>query len=260
VTENEELARRLRSARNMGTRLPPTEAPTLDVAAGHAVQVAGRALCAAAGEGVAGRKVGLTSARAQRAMAVSEPVSGYLLDSAILAAGAEFDCAGLVAPRVEIEVAFVLARALEGPNVTATDVLDATAHLALALEVVDSRWEGGAPGVGALLADDVSAAAVIVGREVDPAADLSGLRVTARIGENAAAGDAGNVLGDPTRAVAWLCADLHRRGERLEAGDLVLSGALCGPTPVRSGDVVRADFEGWGHLETRFVGRPDERA
>jgi 2-keto-4-pentenoate hydratase len=252
--ENEDLARRLRRAGIEGTRVPRAEAPPLDVAAGYAVQAAGRALCVAAGERVAGRKVGLTSAGAQRAMGTSEPVSGYLLDSTVVTAAPEFACRGLVAPRVEVEVAFVLARALEGPDVSAAEVLAATAHVAPALEIVDSRWEGGAPGVGALLADNVSAAAAIVGSGAAPSVDLAGLQVTAQIGETTATGDAGNVLGDPARAVAWLCADLHRRGERLEAGDLILSGALCGPAPVRPGDVVRADFGGWGRLETRFTG------
>ena len=113
--------------------------------------------------------------------------------------------------------------------------------------------------VGALLADDVSAAAVIVGPEIDPAAvDLPAVRVAARVGEATFTGDAGAVLGDPARAVAWLCADLHRRGEGLAAGDLVLSGALVGPTPVAPGEVVRADLGELASLETVFV-RPGDR-
>ena len=256
--EDEELARRLRSARLTGTRVAQDEAAALDVAAGLAIQGEGRALCVAAGERVTGRKVGLTSTGAQRAMAGAEPVSGYLLDSMIFAEADVFDCSGLVAPRVEVEVAFVLSRPLEGPDVSASDVHAATAHLAPALEIVDSCWADGAPVVGALLADNVSAAAVIVGGGVDPSVDLRGLQVSATIGASAVTGDAGNVLGDPARAVAWLCAHLSRRGERLEAGDLVLSGALCGPTPVRPGDAVRADLGSLGRLQTTFAAGPDD--
>lgn len=248
-----DLAQLLWAAQRTATPLSHPSAPGLDVAAGHAVQAAGRALRTAAGERVGGRKVGLTSRAAQQPMSAHEPVSGWLPASTIGAAAPEFDCTGLVAPRVEVEIAFVLARDLDGPDVTAAQVRAATAHLALAFEVVDSRWAGGPPGVGALLADDVSAAAVIVGAQADPGTDLTGLRVTARVGDLHVDGDAGNVMGDPARAVAWLCADLHRRGDGLRAGDLVLSGALCGPTPVRPGDAVDADFGDLGSLATVFV-------
>jgi 2-keto-4-pentenoate hydratase len=253
-TNTAELARLLRAAQQAGTRVPRTAAPDLDAAAGHAVQTAGRALRVADGDRQAGWKVGLTTAAAQATVSASGPVSGYLVGSTITAVAPTFDAALLPAPRVEVEVAFVLAAGLEGPDVTPDEVLAATAHLAPAFEIVDSRWEGGPDGVGALLADDVSAAAVVVGERVDPGAvALPDLRVTGRVGAAEVTGGAANVFGDPARAVAWLCADLHSRGEGLRAGDLVLSGALCGPTPVRVGDVVEADLGALGRLRTEFV-------
>lgn len=255
ATGDGDLAGLLWEAQRTATPLSHRCAPGLDMAAGHAVQAAGLVLRTAAGERVAGRKVGLTSLGAQQAMSADEPASGWLPASTIGAAAPEFDCSALVAPRVEVEIAFVLARDLDGPDVTAAQVRAATAHLALAFEVVDSRWAGGPPGVGALIADDVSAAAVIVGAEAAPATDLTALRVSARVGDVRVDGDASNVMGDPARAVAWLCADLHRRGDGLRAGDLVLSGALCGPTPVRPGDAVEADFGDLGSLATVFVSR-----
>lgn len=249
MTENEHLARRLLTARETGVPVPPDGAGVPDATTGHAIQAAGRALHVAAGDRVAGRKIGLTSSAAQRRMGVTEPVSGYLLASTIHAADTGFPLGGLLAPRVEVEVAFVLARPLEGPAVTPAAVLAATAHVAPALEIVDSRWADGAPDAGALLADNVSAAAAIVGAPTEGLPDLTDLEVTVQIAEQDLAGSAADVLGDPARAVAWLCADLHRRGERLEAGDLVLSGAFCGPVPVHAGDVVRAAWGRWGHLE-----------
>ncbi|TQM02953.1 2-keto-4-pentenoate hydratase [Pseudonocardia kunmingensis] len=253
-TNAAELARLLRTAQQAGTRVPRAAAPGLDAAAGHAVQTAGRALRVAEGDRQAGWKVGLTTEAAQATVSATGPVSGYLVGSTVTAVAPTFDATLLPAPRVEVEVAFVLAGGLQGPDLTAADVLAATAYLAPALEIVDSRWEGGPDGVGALLADDVSAAAVVVGQRVDPdAVALPELRVTGRVGATEVSGGAENVFGDPARAVAWLCADLHRRGEGLRAGDLVLSGALCGPTPVRVGDAVEADLGALGRLRTEFV-------
>jgi 2-keto-4-pentenoate hydratase len=254
VTDHDELAQLLRHARLTGTPVPRATAPDIDAASGHAVQAAGRALAMAAGERVVGRKVGLTSAAAQQTMDTDGPVSGYLLGTTVARAAAEFDGSGLGAPRVEVEVAFVLAAPLEGSQVSAADVRAATEYVAPALEIVDSRWAGGPPGVGALLADNVSAAAVVLGEAVDPGADLTDVRATVQLGDRTAAGDAGAVLGDPALAVAWLVADLHRRGERLEAGDLVISGALIGPVPVQPGERVHADLGRLGSIETVFGG------
>ncbi|HYH30445.1 MAG TPA: hypothetical protein VD903_08675, partial [Pseudonocardia sp.] len=140
---NDDLARLLWTAQRTATAVPRHAAPDLDLAAGHAVQAAGMALRVAAGDRVAGRKAGLTSATAQAPMAADAPVTGYLAASTITPAAAEFDCGRLLAPRVEVEIAFVLARPLAGPDLSPSDVLAATEHLAMAFEVVDSRWEGG---------------------------------------------------------------------------------------------------------------------
>jgi len=254
VDEHEELARRLRSARLSGTPVPRAAAPDLDPETGYAVQARGRALAVAEGERVVGRKVGLTSAPAQQGMGADGPVSGYLLGGTVVASGGELDGSALVAPRVEVEVAFVLAAALEGADVGVADVLAATAYVAPALEIVDSRWEGGPPGLGALLADDVNAAAVVVGERADPGDGLADVRASVRIGDRSATVDASAVLGDPARAVAWLVADLHGRGERLEAGDLVLSGALYGPAPVQPGERVHADLGRLGSVQAVLDG------
>lgn len=253
MTETEHLARRLLTARETGVPVPRDGAGVPDATTGHAVQAAGRALHVAAGDRVAGRKIGLTTSAAQRRMGVTEPVSGYLLASTIAAADTGFALGGLLAPRVEVEVAFVLARPLEGAAVTPDAVLAATAHVAPALEIVDSRWAGGAPDANALIADDVSAAAAIIGAPAAGLPDLAGLEVTAQVGDQNLTGSGTDVLGGPARAVAWLCADLHRRSERLEAGEVVLSGAVCGPVPVHAGDVVRAAFGRWGRLEVTFT-------
>ena len=43
--------------------------------------------------------------------------------------------------RIEVELAFVLGRPLSGPNCTITDVLDATAYVIPALEILSSNIE-----------------------------------------------------------------------------------------------------------------------
>ena len=59
-------------------------------------------------------------------------------------------------------------------------------------------------------------------------------------------------LGDPAAAVAWLANALAAYGTRLDAGRIVLSGALDKSVSVKVGDVVRADFDRLGSTSVSF--------
>jgi 2-keto-4-pentenoate hydratase len=83
--------------------------PELTVADGYAVQAHNVARRVAAGGVIRGRKVGLTSRRTQQLLGVDEPTFGVLLQDMIVDDGAELALSGLVAPRVEAELAFLLA-------------------------------------------------------------------------------------------------------------------------------------------------------
>ena len=60
------------------------------------------------------------------------------------------------------------------------------------------------------------------------------------------------VLGDPSQAVAWLAYCLGRYGVTLDAGDIVLSGALSAAVPAQPGDVFACDYGPHGMLSARF--------
>ena len=104
----------------------------LSIEDGYAIQAALLEKHLARGDGVAGAKLGLTSAAKQEQMGVSEPCYGWVLESSVArAAGpAPVDVAvgELIHPRAEPELIFVLGQDLAGPGATASDVLDATAR------------------------------------------------------------------------------------------------------------------------------------
>ncbi|MBI0293412.1 fumarylacetoacetate hydrolase family protein [Streptomyces sp. PRKS01-29] len=229
----------------------PAVAERLDgLEAAYAVQGATHDLAVAAGERVIGYKVGLTAQPAREAYGADEPAAGHLLASRLLGDGEPLATAGLFAPLAEVEVAFTLGEALPGPRVTAQDVRDATAAIAPAFEIVDSRWRGGARTLPMLVADNTNAARAMVGPAVAPSAsvDLSEIAATLTIGSRTVPGSAAAVLGDPAEAVAWLAGHLLRGGRRLEAGDIVLSGTLCAPTAISAGDHLVADLGELGRI------------
>ena len=118
-----DLARRLFEARRSRTVLRQfsKEHPQMTIEDGYAIQRAWVQLELANGHTIKGRKIGLTSRAMQQASQIDEPDFAPLLDDMFFAPGAiPFD--RFIAPRVEVELAFVLSRPLRGPGVTLAGV------------------------------------------------------------------------------------------------------------------------------------------
>ena len=248
-----DLAERLQRAARVGTAADPADGGSLDLAQAYAVERAQRALSGQAGDRVVGYKIGLTSGPARDVFGATEPTAGHLLASRVQEPGTLVAVTALFQPKVEVEVAFVLASPLSGPDVTAADVLAATAGVAPAFEIVDTRWSGGPKTLPMLVADNTNAAGAVLGPRVPVPADLTSVTSTLRIGTQTVPGTAAAVLGDPAEAVAWLVRHLARSGDRLAAGDIVLSGTLSAPTPIKAGDRLEAEISGVGTIAADVV-------
>ncbi|MDX8049695.1 2-keto-4-pentenoate hydratase [Lentzea sp. BCCO 10_0798] len=202
---------------------------------------------------VIGHKVGLSSLAMQQMMGVDEPDYGHLLDDMQLAGTA--DASAYLYPRVEVEIAFLLARDLPGEGCTVEDVLDATEFVAPAIELIDSRIENWRIGLQDTIADNASSAGFMLGSERVRPSELDIGAVTAtlrRNGELVAEGRGDAVLGDPAIAVAWLAAKVASFGVRLLAGDIVLPGSCTRAIDARPGDEFRAEFTGLGSVDLKF--------
>ena len=209
----------------------------------------------AAGERVIGRKVGLTSRAMQELLGVDEPDFGVLTDQMIVEDGDLIPISRLSQPRVEAELAFVMARDLAGPGISTATALDAIAGALPAVEVVDSRVADWKITLIDTVADNASSGLVVIGGRMRPVADLD-LRllgvVVSRNGQLLDTGAGAAILGNPARCVAWLANKLGSLGTGLQAGDIVLPGAVHKMVPVQPGDVFRAEFAHLGAVTVRF--------
>src|SRR5436309_1767252 len=97
--------------------------PEMTIDDGYAIQRAWLALKLAEGRKVLGRKIGLTSRAMQQASQITEPDYAPLLDDMFFEQGGDVPMDRFIAPRVEVELAFVLSKPLKGPGVTLFDVL-----------------------------------------------------------------------------------------------------------------------------------------
>jgi 2-oxopent-4-enoate/cis-2-oxohex-4-enoate hydratase len=211
------------------------------------------------GERVIGKKIGVTSLAVQTMLDVHTPDFGWLTDAMRFDEGTPVPIgAQLIQPRAEAELAFVLARPLRGPGVTAADVLAATAHVIPCFEIVDSRIEGWKIRYQDTVADNASSGLFLLGAaRVAPRGptpiDFAACEVSVtKNGEALSRGTGAEAMGSPLACVAWLANQLGELGHALEAGEIVLSGSLVPLEPVVPGDVMRMDMPGIGSAEVRF--------
>lgn len=228
--------------------------PVMDAEDAYEVQRRVVAMKRAAGESVQGYKIGLTSKAMQKAVGIDEPDYGHIFASQVHQSGTTLSLAGLHAPRIEVELAFVLDRPLRGPGITVSDVLGATRHVMPALELIASRTELPRKLVDTLADNAAGAAVILGGRPVGPAeVDLrwlaAGLYKNADIVES---GVSAAVLGHPAAGIAWLANRLGARELTLEAGQILLAGSFTAPVAVAPGDVLHADYGPLGGIAIAF--------
>jgi 2-oxopent-4-enoate hydratase len=231
------------------------EYPSMTVADAYAIQVAYIRRRVDSGARVCGHKVGCTNPVVQQLFNIHQPDYGQLLDDMVLPDSAEILCSGLIQPRIEPEIGFVLKKALRGPRVTPTEVLLATESVVPCFEIIDSRIENWRIQFVDTVADNGSSARCVLGDRVTPVAGLD-LRLVGVVleknGEVAATGAGAAALGHPAAAVAWLANTLVERGAFLDAGHLVLPGAVTTAIPAKAGDFFQADFTGLGSVRCKF--------
>lgn len=220
----------------------------------YRIQGAWADLRVARGARVVGHKIGLTSRAMQKASQISEPDYGRIFDDAFYHDGARIDAARFSKPRLEAELAFVMAEALEGPNVHTYDVMRATEYVIPALEVIDYRTQT-PRAITDTIADNAAFGAIVTGGRIVRPMDVDIRWVGATLSKNAQIEESGvsaAVMGHPAAGIAWLVNKLHAVGAKLEKGQIVLAGSFTRPIDIAAGDVVHADYGPLGAIGVAF--------
>ena len=258
------LARELYDARKTRTQLRHFSArhPEMTIEDGYAIQRAWVQLELADGRSIRGRKIGLTSRAMQLSSQITEPDYAPLMDDMFFEQGSDIPFSRFIAPRIEVELAFVLGKPLKGPGVTLFDVLAATDYVSPAIEIIDARIEQfdretKAPRKVFDTISDFAANAGIVlgGRPVRPH-DVDLRWVGAMLYKNGVieeTGLAAAVLNHPATGVAWLANKIAAFDEQLNAGDIVLGGSFTRPTAAQPGDTFHVDYGPLGGVGFRFI-------
>jgi 2-keto-4-pentenoate hydratase len=261
-------AERLRRAQETHTPCRPVRdlLPDASIAAYAVQDLLTRARVEEGGR-IVGRKIGLTSPAVQAQLGVDQPDFGVLFDDMACQEDEPVDSGRLLQPRIEAEIAFVLAADLDADKPDAIDaraVRSAVGEVLPALEIVDSRIAGWDISIVDTIADNASSGLYVLGDSAGPLGDrdLRTVEMTMTGADRSivSTGIGAACLGDPVEALVWLARTAARLGAPLRAGDLVLSGALGPMVPVAPGDRFAAALSGLGMVRASFTGGTGEDA
>lgn len=254
-----EAARWISSRRIAGASLAdiPVSLRPSDPEEGYAVARLVRERLIQAGRGaLVGWKVGATTPAMQKLLNVPGPCSGAMLSSGRHASPARIRAQHYLKIGIECEVAVRLGKPLGG-GTTRKDADAAIAALYPAIEIVDNRYgDFAAMGPSALIADDFFHAGFVLGAEVLDWSRLdlaSAVGITRANGIEVQRGKGSDVLGHPFESLVWLANHLARNGERLEAGQIVMTGSLPLPYWARAGERIQTSIDGLGAVDLTLL-------
>ena len=209
-----------------------------------------------------GRKIGLTSKVMQAATGITEPDYGAIFADQVFENGSVIDYHRFSNVRIEVELAFILNKDLQGPDVDVEQVLAATEYVTPAIEIIDARIEQFDRHTKAMrkvfdtISDNAANAGIVVGAGRADARAIDRPWVGAILRQNGVVEETGlaaGVQGDPAIGIAWLANKLAPWGESLKAGQIVLAGSFTRPVAAKVGDLFEADYGPLGKMAFKFV-------
>lgn len=254
-----EAARWISSRRIAGASLAdiPSSLRPSDPEEGYAIARLVRERLNQAGRGdLVGWKVGATTPAMQKLLNVPGPCAGAMLATGRFASPARVKARHYLKIGIECEVAVRLGQPL-GAKATRKDAEAAIAALHPAIEIVDNRYgDFAVMGSAAMIADDFFHAGFVLGPEVRDWSRLdlaSAVGITRADGVEVQRGKGSDVLGHPFESLVWLANHLGQQGERLEAGQIVMTGSLPLPYWASAGQRLQTSIDGLGTAEVTLL-------
>lgn len=256
----ERLARALADAWIAGRTVPLPSLDEAPASRAEAYKIQDR-MAELIGQRTVGWKVGATAKAVQVFEGHDGPLPGRIFADRLFESPAEVPARLITGCKIEAEFAFRLKRDF-GPGdapFTAENLADSIVFHP-ALELAGNRY---APGTGNRaartfdgIADNGSSGAAVIGPAVENwrGLDFNAMTIEMTIDDSPPIqAYSGAYRRDPAVVTAETMNDLAARGIGLKAGDVILTGSLTLPTPLKAGQTVRAKFGDLAKLELRMV-------
>lgn len=185
-----------------------------------------------------GWKVGFGAPSALELMQLTAPLLGYLTDATVFESGAGFETQEWTRGVVEFEVAVWMGTDLGG-GASDAEAAAAVAAVGSAIEVADVNLPIGPGRVSDIMAGDIFHRGVVFGQRDTRRAGLDISGMTARIAIDGAELEPVTELEAITGPYPWIvstvASTLESAGERLRAGDVIITGSVIPPVSVTDG-------------------------
>jgi 2-keto-4-pentenoate hydratase len=183
---------------------------------------------------------------------IERPLVGFLMEAGVVADGAEVPVSSWTKPMLEAEIAVHLARDVPG-DASWDEVREAIGGLSAAIELAD--LDPPPADVRAILAGNIFHRHVVLGPVDRDRSTGEGIGARVRIDgeEVAATDDPAALTGELVEVVRLAAQTLAECGERLRAGEVVITGSALPPQPVAAGQSVVAELGPLGALSLRLT-------
>ena len=221
---------------------------------GMTAQLAKRRARIAAGEKPLGWKVGLGAPATMERLKLAAPIVGFLMQRALLLSGSTASLAGYTKPVAEPEICVRMARDLPS-GASAAEAADAVKEIFPAIELADLDPVPAIDNLDAVLEGDIFQRHVVLCGNTRAGSNTSGLtsRVFRRGKETNVTTDPEAFTGKLPDIVAHVASTLAAFGEKLAAGDVIITGSITPPLTIEPDEteLVHA-LEPIGEVSIRF--------
>lgn len=233
------------------TIAPLREQGVTDLELAYAIQNINTEHRVNAGARIVGKKIGLTSLAVQQQLGVDQPDYGVLFHDMEILNGLSVAMSEMMQPKAEAEIAFILGDDLDTDQLTILDLIHAIDFALPAIEIVGSRIENWNIKICDTVADNASASHYVLGHRPRTLDEFDMVGCSMQLHKNGtlvSEGSGAACLGSPLNATLWLANKMAALGQPLQAGELILSGAIGPMTALNTGDNIIAQIEGLGSV------------
>jgi len=236
-----------------------TQFGELNIADAYQIQDAYTRYAIRKGDGSAGYKAAFTSKPAQEMFGVTSPAYGRLLRSMERPANGTLKQSEFVFFHIEPEVAFKLKSDITTKSESIEQLLPYVGSVHAAFDIPDIRFKfEGKPNVVDIIADAAAAHRFMLGPPKKPSQiDMSKVNAKFSInGKEVSNAPASAALGNPWNVLLWLANLQIERGQPLQKGEVILTGALGKPYKAKGAAAVgtyEADLGPLGKIQCRVV-------
>lgn len=248
------IAERLDLAAHQATAVPQVSLThPLNIEEAYAVQSISIARRYIRGEKRLGLKLGFTSKAKMEQMGVHDMIWGRLTSQMYFEHGADLPINDYIHPRAEPEIAFHISKDID-QGLTSENALDYVDGIAVALEIIDSRYQNFKFSLEDVVADNCSSTGFAIGEWMPVGTAFQNIGIQLIIdGATVHSGNSNAILGNPLESLVAAARLAKANGEYLIKGDIVLAGAATPAVYLKAGQSVKALADGLGEVRLQII-------